>query len=288
MGSRAHPTRKHRAIHWTGPIHSHPHRPKALSLLGRACRAIEHTTAKIRPIVYPIGIAVVILVTACSTYPNTKTLPALIQAPDIRAALDLGEPKPNQKAIEYKTIKALVLGIDTNTQLPFEQRVVLKQTNGKIHHLLLKMPSNLAMPFGSGERLTVHIVQRWHEGANRLIQAFHIQGGMKDTRFLLQQDRMLSKQHIPPEVSVSTGKEVVYTESRRVDGMCFATTEHRKLILEIDGTPAEVSPGGLIQLHLQSGKYQWMAIDNRITLDSNCDKHSDDRMSWILVQVNES
>ncbi len=242
----------------------------------------------LRPLPHLIAIAVVVLLTACSAYHNARTVPALIQAPDVRAALDLGEAKPNQKAIEHKTIKVLVLAIDSDTQLPFEHRVVLKQTNGEILHLLLKIPSSLPIPFRSGERLTVHIVQQWHAASNRLIQAFHIQGGMKDTRLLLQHDRMLSKQHIPAEVSISTGKEVVYTESRRVDGLCFATTEHRKLILNIDDTPAEVSPGGIIQLHLQSGQYQWMAIDNRITLDSNCDNHSDDRLSWILVQVTDS
>ncbi len=254
----------------------------------RSRRAIRHDATPVRLPSRLAWLGVLSLLAACSTYQNTRDTSALIQAPNVHVALDLGEAKPNQQALVHTTIKAIVLAIDDNTQLPFTQRVVLKQSNGATQHLLLSLPPDLPLPFRSGERLTVHIAQRWHKNAHQLIQAIHIQGGMKDTRFLLQQEQLLSNQHIPKEISVTAGKDVVYTESQRVDGMCFATTEHRKLVLTVDGTPAEVAPGRIINLHLQSGQYQWMAIDNRITLDSNCDNHSDDRMAWVLVRVNDS
>jgi len=229
-----------------------------------------------------MGIA---LLTGCNAHQNSQTVYSLTKAPHVQFWLDPGPGDVRQKNPTLSVMNGIVLGIDKNAPLPFDRRVILKQPDGQTRELLVSMPKDLPLPFRSGERLVVHTAQQWDTNANQLQQAFHIVDGKKETRLILQRNNLLPKQHIPPEIVVTSGKRVVYTESRRIDGVCFTTTEHRELKLTIGGTPAEMPPGRIITIHLDSGPFQWMAVDNRITMETNCDTTPDDASIWLILRT---
>ena len=234
------------------------------------------------------GLLVGLLFVGCGGATFGAKQAVLPRAPDFRVAIHPSAPTPKDNAVHRTQLEGIVLSIQNDAPAPYTTRVVLKSTAGNATNILFRMPKAVNIPVRSGERLIIHFAEQWDSKANSFRRATVLRDGKRELRFVLQSNDLLPQHLLPLQLKVLPGTDVVYTETARVKDLCFATTEHRTLRVDLQDAPVALKPGHNLQMTLDDGTFVFWAIDNRQTQDSTCEAYRDDAFSWLLVRLPEN
>ncbi|MFT5435347.1 MAG: hypothetical protein ACI9OJ_006064 [Myxococcota bacterium] len=136
-------------------------------------------------------------------------------------------------------------------------------------------------PITSGERISVLYRELSAPTAQDRRAGVMVTDGRGALRIIFADGGLFEPELVSKALRVTAGTRAIYTVARRLDGVCYAVTEHRALVLP-DGRQLVAGRAGA-HVETDSGRYYVRAVDNAVVIRTDCTMKQRDRQTWLGV-----
>jgi hypothetical protein len=134
-------------------------------------------------------------------------------------------------------------------------------------------------PVQSGERISVLYRELSAPTAQDRRAGVMVTDGRGVLRIIFADGGLFRPELVSEALRVTAGTRAIYTVARRLDGVCYAVTEHRTLVLP-DGRQLVAGRAGA-HVETATGRYFVRAIDNAVVIRTDCTMKQRDRQTWV-------